>query len=177
MSSPADYLPELVLFLLVLLTLPAVVLTFLLALRWQFSRVLGFVGGVFTVVFLLPGAFVIADTLYTGAVVTVVVVILLVMWTSPLVLARWLLVQRGFDSEPALRYATASVPFVAFASSYIAFVDFDWFYLPYLTGIEAAIGYSVLGLVVVFGPTGLGLVIGHIRQRIPIGATLSDSVR
>ena len=177
MSSAADWLPEVLLFILVLLTLPAVVLTFFLALRWQFSRVLGFVGGVFTVVILLPGAIAIADTLYTGAIVTVVVFILLVMWTTPLVLARWLLVQRGFDLEPALRYATASVPFVAVVSFYIAFFDFGWFHLRYLTGIEAAIGYSLVGLVVVFGPTGLGLVIGHVWRRIPVDGTLPDSTR
>jgi hypothetical protein len=170
MSDNAWFLETLAFTAATVLTVPVVVLTFLLALRWRFSRVLPYVGG-FAVLVFLPVAIGVFGLPFFGVLIGVCTAAMcLVLWVFPLGLARWVLVQRGFDPERALRYATAGLPVAAFASFFLLYDGDGWYRFLYLTGVEVALLYSVIGLVLILGPTGVGFAVGHILWRIPVGA-------
>lgn len=80
------------------------------------------------------------------------------LWVVPVSVARTVLVWWGVPAERALRDATLALPVALVAALLVAFGDFGRYNVTFLTGVEAALAWTVLALVVFFGPAGVALV-------------------
>jgi hypothetical protein len=99
----------------------------------------------------------------------VVVAVAAALWGLPLWIARTVQVRQGVDPERALRRATLSLPVALFAALPIVFGDFSRHNVTFRTGLEAAVSWTALALVVVPGPAAVALGLGRL-DRWPVRA-------
>lgn len=59
-------------------------------------------------------------------------------------------------------------------ASFFPLYDDGYYRFQHLTGVEAALASSVIGLVSILGPTGVGFAVGHVRRRIAVESSGSE---
>lgn len=148
-------------------SVPLATVAFLLSRRVRpFSRAVLYAGGVVGVVAAALAVVVTVISPAAGLVVALLAVLTAaVLWAVPLLVARAVLVRRGLDSQRALRNATLGLPVALVASLFVVFGDFNRYNITFLTGVEAAVAWTALVLVVFLGPAAVGVGVTSLRRR------------